>query len=240
MSATPRRGRPTPAWRADSTATRRAKPRARRDGAEDRTASASTHALGNTATAASVPRSVIESRQQRCAAHPHGTHNAPSAAASTASRGPALGSSQYCVTSTYPASPHHARIPPSRAVGAARTTSSSGVKPIQASHHHDGAGKANAGSAPTTNAAARPGTRAGSGPCGSAATSRRTSPSPTRTQPSPISPGSAAAESVSGPPRRSRTTTSRVPSTADLRPLHPITKSRARQAPCSNRLHSTQ
>ena len=68
------------------------------------------------------------------------------------------------MTRTYPASPHHARTPPSRAVGAARTTSSSGVKPNQASHHHDGAGKANAGSAPTTNAAVRPGTRGGSGP----------------------------------------------------------------------------
>lgn len=39
----------------------------------------------------------------------------------------------------------------------------SGGKPNQASHHHDGAGKAIAGSAPTTNAAARPGTRGGSG-----------------------------------------------------------------------------
>jgi hypothetical protein len=122
-------------------------------------ASAITHALGNTATAASVPRSVTGADSRRCAAHPHGTHNAASPTASTASNGPALGSSQYCVASTYPERPHHARIPPSRAVGAARTTSRSGVKPIQASHHHDGAGKANAGSAPTTKAAARPGAR---------------------------------------------------------------------------------
>ena len=44
----------------------------------DRTASASTHALGNTTTAASVRRIVTGADSSRCAAHPHGSHNAPS------------------------------------------------------------------------------------------------------------------------------------------------------------------
>src|SRR3984893_9125392 len=131
---------------------------------QDRIASAITHALGNTITAASVRRVVTGADSSRCAAHPHGSQNAPSKAAITISSRPALGSSQYCVVSTYPARPHHARTPPSRAVGAARTTSSSGTTPTQASHHQDGAGKASAGSAPTTNAATRPAARRRRGP----------------------------------------------------------------------------
>ena len=64
--------------------------------------------------------------------------------------------SQYWVASTNPATPSQARTDASQGVGAARTTKSSGTRPNQTSHHHDGAGKASAGSAPTTNAAARP------------------------------------------------------------------------------------
>jgi len=41
-------------------------------------------------------------------------------------------------------------------VGAASATNSRGTTPNHASHHHDGAGNASAGSGPTTNAAARP------------------------------------------------------------------------------------
>ena len=70
-----------------------------------------------------------------------------------------LGSSQYWVASTYPARPHHARIAPSRGVGAARTTSSNGTTATHANHHHDGAGKESAGNAPKTSASARPGRR---------------------------------------------------------------------------------
>src|SRR5262245_14399456 len=58
-----------------------------------------------------------------------------------------------------PARPNHAHTPPSHAVGAARTTRSSGTTPTQASHHHEGAGKASASIAPTANASARPGAR---------------------------------------------------------------------------------
>ena len=126
---------------------------------QDRTASAITQALGNTVTAANMRPVVTGPDNSRCVAHPHGTHNAPMPAAITASSGPVAGSSQYCVDSTNPARPNHARTPPSRAVGAARTTSSSGTTPTHASHHQDGAGKASAGNAPTTNAAARPGKR---------------------------------------------------------------------------------
>src|ERR1700737_1937201 len=90
---------------------------------QDRTASAITHALGNTITAASVRRGVTGPDSTGCPAHPHGSHTAPSPAASTISSGPMLGSSQYWVVSTYPPRPHHARTPLSRAVGAARTSS---------------------------------------------------------------------------------------------------------------------
>ena len=72
-----------------------------------------------------------------------------------------LVASQYWVVSTNPPTPQQARTDASRAVGAARTTNSSGTTPNQASHHHDGAGKASAGSAPTTNAPTRPGMRRG-------------------------------------------------------------------------------
>src|SRR6202165_5562870 len=79
---------------------------------QDRTASAITHALGNTTTAARLPWALIGTDSSRCAAHPQGSHNAPSPMASATSSGPALGSSQYWVASTYPAIPHHARATP--------------------------------------------------------------------------------------------------------------------------------
>src|ERR1700694_2628562 len=123
---------------------------------QDRTASAITHALGNTTTAARLPWAVIGTDSSRCAAHPQGSHNAPSPMASATSSGPALGSSQYWVASTYPAIPHHARTAASRAVGAGSATNNRGTTLNHASHHHDGAGNASAGSGPTTNAAARP------------------------------------------------------------------------------------
>ena len=76
----------------------------------DRAASATTHRLGNTTMAASDRWSVVTGvRSSRCTAQPHGTHSAPIRAAMPASRGPALGSSQYCVASTKPPRPHHAR-----------------------------------------------------------------------------------------------------------------------------------
>ena len=48
---------------------------------QERTASASTHVLGNTTTAAAVRPAVAGADSSRCAAQPHGTHNAPSIAA---------------------------------------------------------------------------------------------------------------------------------------------------------------
>jgi hypothetical protein len=62
---------------------------------QDRTASANTQALGNTATAAKALQDVMGSRRRRYAAKPHGSHNTPSPMASTISSGPALGASQY-------------------------------------------------------------------------------------------------------------------------------------------------
>src|SRR6516225_1868795 len=126
---------------------------------QDRTTSAATHALGNTTRAATVRPTPTGADSSRCANHPHGSHSAPNPMASNTSSGPTLVASQYCVDSTNPATPHHARTDASQGVGAARTTNNSGTRPNQASHHHDGAGKASAGSAPTTNAAARPGMR---------------------------------------------------------------------------------
>src|ERR1700757_2965553 len=111
-----------------------------------------THALGNTTTAATVRPVVSGFDSSLCAAQPHGSHSAPRSAAIPRRTGPALGISQYWVARTNPASPHQARTPPSQDVGAARTTSSSGTTPTQASHQKDGAGKASAGSAPATTA----------------------------------------------------------------------------------------
>ena len=76
---------------------------------QDRTASAATHALGNTTSAVTVRPAATGADNSRCANHPHGSHSAPSPAANTASSGPMLVASQYWVVSTNPAAPHHAR-----------------------------------------------------------------------------------------------------------------------------------
>jgi hypothetical protein len=65
------------------------------------------------------------------------------------------------VASTNPVAPQHPRTPASPGPDAARTSDSSGTRANQASHHHDGAGNASAGSAPATKAAAAPRTRLG-------------------------------------------------------------------------------
>jgi hypothetical protein len=124
-------------------------------GGQDRTTSAETHALGNTATAATVRPGPTGPDNKRCASHPHGSHSAPTPMANSTSSGPTLVTSQYWVASTNPAAPHQPRAAPAHPDGAARTSNSSGSRPTQASHHHVGAGKASAGSAPSTDAAIR-------------------------------------------------------------------------------------
>src|SRR6202012_2995743 len=91
---------------------------------QDRTASATTHPLGNTTSALTVRPAEAGADNSRCANHPHGTHSAPSPTANTASSGPMLGTSQYWVVSTNPPAPHHARTAAAHGVGAARTTNS--------------------------------------------------------------------------------------------------------------------
>ncbi|GJN98405.1 hypothetical protein NJB1907f44_00430 [Mycobacterium marinum] len=86
----------------------------------------------------------------------HGNHNAPIPRANNASGGPMLAANQYWLASTKPATPQPARTAPSPDVAAARTSSSSGTSANQANHHHDGAGKASAGSVPRANAAVHP------------------------------------------------------------------------------------
>jgi hypothetical protein len=120
---------------------------------QDRTTSATTHALGNTTMAATVRPMVTGADNSRCVSHPHGSHSAPSPMANTASIGPTLFTNQYWVVNTNPPAPQTARTDASAGVDAARTTNNSGTTPNQASHHQDSAGKASAGSAPAANAA---------------------------------------------------------------------------------------
>jgi len=109
---------------------------------QDRTASAITHALGNTI------------HRGKCAAGcdrgptAAGARPTPTATTTRPVRRPAPSAADQCSAAastgwsahTRP-DPTHARTALSRAVGAARTTSSSGTRASQANHHHDGAGK---------------------------------------------------------------------------------------------------
>jgi hypothetical protein len=89
----------------------------------ERAISPVTHAavIATTAKAAERPRPPSH------ATHPHGIHESPRTSAMGISPGPTFGTSQWAIAMKKPVPPHHARIPASRAVGAANTRSSRGT-----------------------------------------------------------------------------------------------------------------
>src|SRR5262249_57280720 len=109
---------------------------------QDRTASIATQPAGSTSTAAASRRPPTGAASSHQAATDHGIQGRASSPAMAGRNGPVDGSSQWCTASRKPTAPNQPRTAASRRVGAARTASSHGTSPNQASHHSAGAGKA--------------------------------------------------------------------------------------------------
>src|SRR5919197_775163 len=129
---------------------------------QERTYSPPTNALGSSSSAAAGPARPRPA-SSRLASQPSGSHRAASSSASGTMNGPTFGHRKASTARKNPPPPSHARTAPSRGVGAARASSSSGTSPAKASHHSPGRGKASASGAPATRAAARPPQRPGPG-----------------------------------------------------------------------------
>ena len=110
---------------------RRAQQRPRpAESSHDRTASASTHALGSTTTAASMRRRREFPDSSRCAAQPHGSHSAPSPSAAPPAAGPrsATASTGWPARSR-PCRPTPAPRPPPRSARRAPPTATGPARP---------------------------------------------------------------------------------------------------------------